>query len=78
MAEKTNVGNGSIYCRNHIIIKLLLLCAVSGRMELLPSFLRALLVCLLLQPSVSLPLSRGVVLEHSSTLCDQLQCPLRT
>ena len=34
------------------------------------------LVCLLLQPSVSLPLSRGVVLEHSSTLCDQPQTVL--
>ena len=36
------------------------------------------LVCLLLQPLVSLPLSRGVVSEHSSTLCDQLQGPPRT
>ena len=36
------------------------------------------LACPLRLSSVCLPLSRVVVLGHSSTLCDQLQGPLRT
>ena len=62
--------NDSLYCRHNIYVWFRI------GWSCCPLF--CVLVCLLLQPSVSLPLSRGVVSEHSSTPCDQPQGPPST
>ena len=66
---KYQCGNGSLYCRPHIYVWFLV------GWSCCPPF--CVLVCPLMQPSVCLPLSWGVVSEHSSTLCVQLQGPPR-
>ena len=70
LAENTNVGMAVFTADiSH-------LCVVSGRVELLPSFLRARL-----SADAAISLSSPVLrffLEHSPTLCDLLQCPPKT
>ena len=63
---KDQCRNGSLCCRHHIYVWFRVWWSC------------CMLVCLLLQLSVCLPLSWGVVLEQSSTLCNQLQDPPRT
>ena len=63
MAEKPNVHGSGNRCRRYIIM-----CSF-GSDGAATSF--CVLACPLRQSSVYISLSRGVVLGHSSTLCDQ-------
>ena len=70
MAEKTNVGVAVFVADNTSM------CGFESNG--VAALLSACTDCPLPQLSFCLPLSWGVVSEHSTTLCDQLQGPPRT